>query len=65
MKSLNLKEGTKLLIIKLTSLKKKSKPKKSLWLRNILNIRRKTKPYYNTADNYKKERNKWMKEDKK
>lgn len=65
MKSLNLKEGTKLLIIKLTNLRKKSKLNKSPWLRNILNIKRKTKPYYNTADNYKKERNKWMKEEKK
>lgn len=65
MKSLNLKEGTKLLIIKLTNLRNKSKLNKSLWLKNILNIKRKTKLYYNTADNYKKERNKWMKEEKK
>jgi len=54
-----------LLTIKLTNLKKKSKLNKSLWLKNILNIKRKTKLYYNTADNYKKERNKWMKEEKK
>lgn len=65
MKSLNLKEGTKLSIIKSTSLRKKFKQKKLPQQRNILNTKRKTKLYYNTADNFKKGRNKWIKEDKK
>lgn len=65
MKQLNLKEGTKQLIIKLTSLRKKSKQNKLLQQRSILNTKRKTKPYCNTADNFKKEKNRWMKEDNK
>lgn len=51
--------------IKSTNLSNKLKQRKSLLQNSISNIKRKIKPYSSTADNYKKRRNKWTKEDNK
>lgn len=65
MKLQNLKEGTRSSIIKSINSNNKSKLNKLPLLKNISNTKRKTKPYFNTVDNYKKEKNKWIKEGKK
>lgn len=65
MRLLNSKEGTRQSIIKSISSNSKLKLNKLHQLKNISNIKKRIKPYYNTVENYKKEKNKWMKEEKK